>query len=182
MVSKLDSKLIDMVLSLGVSEGECEIVVFEDHAGNRQRQAISVAKQDPSIRIVFTLPGRREGAVFITATDGDVLLTRKVLAHLETASRDYGLQVGNVVQLRDPELAARCIDGVVLLPPDVSNLFSELPSVLKIDDQRLPIHLVVFLTREDHARWIESGHDGLMDYFSEIDKDLISLGVGRMAE
>ncbi len=178
-MSELDSKakasIIHNVLSGGSLQDECEIFSFEDGHGRKHYQAVAPSKSDAKIACVFSLP--TDGSnVYITMTDGDRAVVRRVLATLEETEANSSVKLGNVLLLDSPELRAGDIVGVILLPPNVSNALDHLPPTITVRAATYCFLLVVFLTGREHDVWKAEGHDALMDLFSSTGKDLVAFG------
>jgi hypothetical protein len=176
--SKTKASIIHCVLSGGSLQDECEIFSFEDDDGRKHYQAVAPSKSDAKSACVFSLPTDGPN-VYVTMSDGDRAVVRRVLAALEETETQSSVKLGNVLLLNSPELRAVNIVGVILLPPNVSNALNHLPPTITIRDVTYHFLLVVFLTEREHNVWKGEGHDALMDLFSTSDKDLVAFGDSR---
>lgn len=177
-----DEKVRNAVLSTLINESyfdsNCDHYSIERPDGSLRSLAVCQSTFDESVKLVCTLPSVTK-SVYVTVTDGDDKAVRRVLALLEDLERDGAIRLGNVLLIDDPELMANQLCGVILLPAQVFNVLEHLPKTLTIGSIELQYIAVVFLTNEENEIRRTRGHDALMDYWTEIDKDLISFGAAR---
>lgn len=138
--------------------------------------AVCMSTFDTAVNLVCTLPTVTRN-IYVTVTEGDTNVVRRVLAVLEDFERVDAVRLGNVVLIDDPDLRAKQICGVILLPGNVFNVLDNLPNSQIIDSVEYYFVAVVFLTDEENEIRRNLGHDALMDYWTEIDKDLINFGI-----
>jgi hypothetical protein len=163
------------VLCSEALQDECEIYSFEDSQGKKHYQGVALSKVDSNIACVFSLPTITKN-IYITLSDGDTAVVRRVLAMLEEVEIEDSVALGNVLLLDSVELQTHNIVGVILLPINVSNALNCLPAVIPIEKVEYTVLLVVFLTQAEHHLWVTQGHDALMDLFSGEGKDLVAFG------
>ena len=136
---------------------------------------MALSKWSRNDACVFSLPTDTRN-VYVTVSNGDTTVIRRVLSALEEIEVQSTVKLGNVALLDSPELRARKIVGVLLLPPHASNALNHLPLQITIRDVVYRFMLVVFLTEREHDLWKTAGHNALMDFFSSSDKDLVAFG------
>jgi len=149
---------------------------FEGSSGKWRHQAVALARDDANIACVFSLPTESRN-IYVTVSDGDRTVIRRVLATLEDTEAESSVVLGNVLLLDAPELRERDIVGVILLPPNLSGVLRHLPLDITVGSAPYRFLLVVFLSKREHEVWKAEGHDALMDLFDSTDKDLITFGV-----
>ena len=66
---------------------------------------------------------------------------------------------------------------MILLPINTSNILNFLPYQIEINEVNYNFILVVFLSPNEYLEWQTKGHDALMDYFIENEKDLVSFNL-----
>jgi len=172
---KTKATIIHSVLSEQALRPECEVLSFQGENGSKRYQAVALSKDDANIACIFSLPTKARN-IYVTVSDGDRAVLRRVLATLEDMEEESPILLGNVLQLDSSELRERNIVGLILLPPNTSNLLSHLPLDMSVGDIQYRFLLVVFLSRTEHEVWKSKGHDALMDFFTDTDKDLVSFG------
>ncbi|WDE05507.1 hypothetical protein SG34_000725 [Thalassomonas viridans] len=170
-IKRLNAKIIEMVLAIDLVESECDLFRLEDHFGTTYRQA--VAKVDDEISVVFSLPQGKTSNIYILASDGQTDLLRNILANIEESEKETNIALGNLLLLNSEELIKRDICGVIFLPVDISNVLDSLPNNFCFENNEYKFLLVTFITNEEHQVWKNKGHDALMDYFTDNDKDLL---------
>ncbi len=152
---------------------ECYSVDRDD--GSSRYSAVCTSTFDTAVKLVCTLPSVTKN-IYITITEGDAKVVRRILAVLEDLERSDVVRLGNVVLIDDPDLKANQICGVILLIGNVFNILDSLPNSQIIGSVEYHFIAVVFITDDENEIRRNRGHDGLMDYWTEIDKDLISFG------
>lgn len=172
---QLKAKIIHTVLDSNLFGDDCDIFSFEREDGVKRYQGESAYKFSPEMNVIFSIPTDCRN-IYITVSDGDNHIIRKVLATLEDIESESSLKLGNVQLFNSPELISRNICGVILLPINTSNILDFLPEHIICDQDDYRFLLVVFISEKEHLIWKQNGHDALMEYFSAIDKDLISFG------
>lgn len=176
--SELDKNILSVLIDDKYFENECENYTLHREDGSNRYLAVCKSKFDDAVSLICTLPSVTKN-IYVTVTDGDAKVVRRVLATLEDYERDDAIRLGNVLLFDDPMLKSRMICGVILLPANVFNVLGDLPGKLNIDSVEFQFIAVVFLTDEENDIRRTQGHDALMDYFSSIDKDLISFGIAK---
>lgn len=160
----------------GYFENRYERYTFDRDDGSSRNSIVCMSTFDSAVKLVCTLPSVTKN-IYVTVTEGDANVVCRVLAVLEDFERIDAVKLGNVVLIDDPDLKANQICGVILLPGRVFNVLDYLPNNQIIDSVEYYFIAVVFLTDEENEIRRSRGHDALMDYWTEIDKDLISFGV-----
>lgn len=171
--SKIRASVVNQILDTDLVNEECELFYFERSDGLKRHQAVTTLKEHPAIAVISSLPTDTTN-IFITVLDGDTTLVRQILATIEDINSESVLKFGNVQLFDSPELQIRDIRGAIFLSTETSNILNFLPQQLKINGIDYQFLLVTFITFQEYMIWQERGHDGLMDYFIEVDKDLIS--------
>lgn len=156
-------------------DGEGDIFSQEGDDGGRRYQAVFKARFDDMVNLVVTLPTATTN-IYLTVTEGDPALVRRVLAAIEDQEREVAVNLGNVLLLSDRQLDERAICGVLFLFPHTFNCLDVLPGGLHVDGVDYRFLSVVFLTIDEHRIWKEQGHDVLMDHWTETEHDLIRFG------
>lgn len=169
---RLNATIVDKVLSLDVVENECELFRIEDSNGTTFKQAVAIV--DDEISVVFSLPQNGRKNIYMLASDGSTDLLRNILANIEESESDRSILLGNVLLLESEELKNRDISGVLFLPIDTSPVLEDLPSNFYFEGTEYCFFLVTFLSFVEHDVWRTRGHDALMDFFAETEKDLIA--------
>ncbi len=172
----VQASIVQEVLASPLIRDECEIFYFEREDNVKRYQAVAVTEVDPTISVVFSLPVDTTN-VFITASDGDSSIIRKILANLEDINSELEVLLGNVQLFKAAELEQSNISGVILLPIETSHLLDYLPENFPINSVSYKFLLVVFISYQEHKIWLEKGHDALLDYFSEMRKDLVQFNL-----
>jgi hypothetical protein len=173
-----DDAILSALIDERYFEDECDKYSVDRGDGSKRNLAVCKSKFDDAVKLVCTLPAVTKN-IYVTVTEGDAKIVRRVLAVLEDFERDDAVRLGNVLLVDDPDLRANHICGVILLPGNVFNVLDHLPGKLTIDSVEYQFIAVVFLTNEENEIRRTRGHDALMDYWTEIDKDLISFGVSK---
>jgi hypothetical protein len=178
-MTKLDPKIKATVIHAVLSEQslrpECELLSFEGKNGKKRYQAVALSKEDANVACVFSLPTNGRN-IYVTVSDGDRGVLRRVLATLEDMEAESPVLLGNVLLLDSSELRERDIVGLILLPPNTSNVLSHLPLDITVGNIQYRFSLIVFLSKTEHEVWKAKGHDALMDLFANTDKDLVGFG------
>ena len=63
------------------------------------------------------------------------------------------------------------------MPVTTSNILNYLPHEFEVDKVNYNFNLVVFLSTNEYLEWKTKGHDALIDYFIENEKDLIAFNL-----
>ncbi len=172
---RLRGTVISGVLGVEHARDEAELfhyVVDEDKA---LHQGVAQVVPDDDLRIVFTIPVETT-SIFITVTDGDVSLVRRVLANLEEMERDGTvLGVGEVVRFEGSDLEQHGIAAVVLLPLSVSGILCGLEETFEHEERSYCFYLVAFLSLAEYGIWKAHGQEKLMSHLDNVDKDLLTL-------
>ena len=171
-ISKSADAIFPVILQQDYFEDACEVHSLEGDDGKKRHHAICQCKFDSSARLVFSLPEHTKN-VYITITDGDTKVIRRVMATLQDLEEYSEVTTGNVVLLNDPILKEAALCGVILLPGSVFNALDHLPDEVTVSAQNFRLLAVVFLTDQEHELWQTQGHDALIDHYSQTDKDLI---------
>ena len=170
---KLKAIIVEKLASLAYLSPDCEFYRFEDERGDSYRQGVmKITDEEEDISVVFSVP-HSSANIFILVTDGPGDLVRKVIANLDEIDRDEKIGFGAVKLLSSTELSALGIAGFIVLPVETSNLLGELSSSFKIEDHVFKFCLVVPISSEEYSLWKDKGHDALVNYFSDTEKDLI---------
>lgn len=175
---RIKASIVECVLSGSSVEDHCDIFSFESDGGRKHYQAVARCKAGVNAACFFTLPTSGQN-VYVTMSDGDLLVVRRVLAAFEEAEAEGTVRLGNVLLLDASELRDRGLVGAILLPPSVSNMLHDLPLTKTVCGRLYSFLLVTFLSEREHAVWKEQGHDALMELFASDEKDLVAFGAGN---
>ena len=156
-------------------DGECDKYYLEGFDGRRRHSAISRCKFLETANLIFSLPTVTEN-IYVTITDGDPSLIAQVMATLEDMELTGEVALGNVKLFEDAALRKHGVCGVLLLNADLFPALHYLDASVPIVSVDYKFISVVFLTDEDHAYGKAHGHDALMDYFVERQKDVYTFG------
>ena len=173
--NSLHASVIDTVLSAVPDALECQVHALSNDGEAVYRQGVVQVPALPSVNVVFSLPSQESERVFVLASDGNVMFLRTLVANLQEMLATTTIELGQVLLLSDDELKQRKVAGVIFLPVSVSNLLQGLPEVINVDDRSYRFLLVVLITEIEHKLWLERGHNELMEYFEEIEKDVVSM-------
>ncbi|MCA1854514.1 hypothetical protein LE190_01045 [Massilia oculi] len=171
----LAQKMAGLLAEQGHFGASGDILSWEDQSDRRQYTVVYPCEFDDMARLIFTLPTITRN-IYVTVSDGDAVLVRRVLGTAESQELEAGIVPGNVLLLDDPRLAAHGIRGVIFLLSNLFNCLDNLPAAIACDGETYPVLSVAFLTGEEHRIWKEAGHDALMDHWAAAGKDLIAFG------
>lgn len=174
--SELVQKIFSTIVNDDYFEIDCQAFHLEGFDGRKRHSVMCKCKFDTKANLFVSLPTVTKN-IYVTITAGDASLVRQVIATLEDQELESCVCVGNVQLFEEPALRRHMICGVILLKGNLFNALEHLPDELTVGSTDYQLVSVVFLTEAEYEIWKTDGHDGLMDYFEEIDKDLISFGV-----
>lgn len=174
-VARIRGEIVSRVLDLERIADECETHESELSSGGRKYlQAVAKVEPDDDLFVTFNIPTQTH-SIFITVSDGDTDLIRRVLSNLEQIEFEVKPnKVADVVAFDDSRLHEQGIVAVVLLPLSVSGVLCDLEESFVADDQNYTFRLVTFLSRKEYGLWRQFGIDALMSYFDETQKDLLT--------
>ena len=153
----------------------CEHSEIEQHPGSVSHTAVCTAHFDKDVKLVFTLPTSSKN-VYVTVTDGSTIAVQRILSAIEGAEQEFGIELGKVLQIDDPEMKARDLCAVIFLPPSTFNVLDHVPLDVEVGDATYRLLGVFFMSEKDNEIRKKQGHDALMDYWTAIGKDTISFG------
>ncbi len=171
-ISRIKAVVADKIFESPYCKEECDFSYFEDEDGGRHYQGVVSLKVDERINIVFSVPVNSRN-IFVIASDGNERGIRIAIANIEESDRGTPIKVGNLLTLNSEIMSSKNIFGAIFLSVKTSNVLNYLPDIIEVDDAQYKFLLVVFISHKEHKVWSELGHDALMDYFSETNKDLI---------
>ena len=174
-IKQIRGEIVSKVLDLEHVADECEAFESELNTSNKKYfHVVAKLEPDDDINVAFSVPIENQ-SIFITASDGNAALVRRVLSNLDEIESESGpLSVSDVVAFDDPELIKCRIAGVVLLPLSVSGVLCDLDEKIYINGKEYNFRLVTFLSQKEYKLWKTHGSDALMSYFDENDKDLLT--------
>jgi len=147
----------------------------ETDNARKHYSAMSQCKFDENAHVIVSIPTIGTN-IYVTISEGDPGLVRRVMSTLEDIEMESSVHLGNVALLADPDLTVRGIYGVILLSSDIFNALEYVPNTLTVDKVKYTFLSFVFLTAVEHEIWKKSGHDALMKHFFENKKDVIQFG------
>jgi len=172
----LNAKIANFFLELPTLDDECELFAIEDDR-NVYRQGMVKVNTENEINVSFSFPHLSDSEnVYVIASEGEPSLVRRLIANIQQLDNDSDVKLGNIQIFNSADLESIGIVGVILLPIEVSNLLCDLPDRFEYDCKDYKFLLVVPLSTKEHEVWKSDGHDALMDFFEETNKDLISFG------
>ena len=132
------------------------------------------SQDDEEVSVVLNKP-TFSNKLFLTVTDGDPEKVARVMAHLEETDIKKCLHQSDIVRFDYSYLKDFNKIGVLLLNINVSPVFDDLESEMVLSDNKIHPLLVLFISQDEYEYKKQHGHDALMDYFAENDKDLVSI-------
>jgi hypothetical protein len=171
-------KVIATISDENYFDDSWEIIHVEGEGAHIRYSASCKCKFATDAQLVVSLPTLTRN-IYLTITDANPGLVRRVFSTLEDIEVDSGVRLGNVAWFSDSEFEEHDICAVMILPSSLFNALEELPENLSFQGKEYTFLSIVFLTNEEHEIWNSDGHDALMDYFAEIEKDVISFGNRR---
>ena len=171
-ISPKQAVIIERMLSSALLKDDCQVRSLEDQSGEKVYQGIAQSV-DGSISVVFSLPTKEQAIVFALLTDGCESLAQRIVATLDDWSNNQKLAIGNVQEIEDSDLNEKGLSAIILLPTDVSDLLEHFTVDIHDSAMKFSTALVVLLTKNEYSRWKEIGHDGLMEYLEEENKDIV---------
>jgi hypothetical protein len=126
-----------------------------------------------SIDIVFSLP-EGQGNVFFGTTSGDPKNVARILANLEDYEHETArhLHPGEVVRFPNASSDLEMPDAVLLLPISASTLLADIEGRATIDSRNMTFVLAMPVSHADLEYRRIQGHDALIDYFEEHQREL----------
>ncbi len=180
---KVQAEIISRVLNNQHIADECENYHSEFGSNNQQYfQSVSRIEPDDDLFVIFATPTKTK-SVFITVSDGDKKLIRRVLSNLEEMELEgKSFNYRSVIRFEDAELKKNAICAVAILPLSVSGILCDLEESFVIGSNEYIFRLVVFLSEKEYSLWKDHGFDSLMSYFDETDKDLLTFNQNPHAQ
>lgn len=171
---ELRGQIVSRVLETERAGDEAELFGYVPKRGTTLHQAVVPVVPDDDLRIVFTIPTETT-SIFITVSDGDPPLVRRMLANLDEMERDGAtLGIGDVVRFEDKDLEQHGVAGVALLPLSLSGVLCGLDDTFEHGGRIYKFWLVVFLSFLEYGIWKAHGQEMLMAHFDDVDKDLFT--------
>lgn len=156
-------------------ETEGDLFYLEGNDGEKRYQAVFKSTFDDSVNLICSLPTITQN-IYVTVSDGDPALIRRIVATIEDTERESAVLLGNLLALNDPILRNRNIYGVLFLPASEFNALEGLPSKICTKEKEFKFLAVIFLSKEELEIWEERGHDALIDHFIAVERDIVSFG------
>lgn len=131
---------------------------------------------DEKLSLVFNLP-TLVPKLFAMVTEGDPEKLTRILAHIEEVDfKKKSISNSHIIRFDDEYLLANNKIGVLILNADVSPVLAALPNPIVFEEDTITPYLVVLINSHEYRIWKNEGNDALMEYFSEIDKNLVAIG------
>lgn len=175
-MERIRATIVNEVISNDILNDDCNLYYFEREDGIKRYQAVSTLHDNPNVRVIFSIPNDMNN-IYITVSDGDASLIRQLFATLEDIEGHEKFGIGCVQLFDDICLIENNIKAVILLPVTTSNILNYLPHEFEVDKVNYNFNLVVFLSTNEYLEWKIKGHDALIDYFIENEKDLIAFNL-----
>jgi hypothetical protein len=171
---RLRGEVVSRVLDNEHAADEAELFTLTGRDDRTFHQAVARIIPDDDLLIVLTVPAETT-SIFITVTDGEQALVRRILANLEEMERDgTSLSTACVVRLEDETLEQHGVAGVTLMPLSVSGILCGMEETFEHQQRVYSFHLVVFLSFAEYAIWKAHGQEQIAAHFDEVDKDLLT--------
>lgn len=174
-VPKLAASIIDTVSFSDYFNDSFDKFYLEGFDGRRRHSLAARCGFDASASLFATVPTMTRN-VYLTISDGDASVVRRVLATLEDIESEGSVEPGNVALFDEPALDAHGYCGVLVALPSIFNALDHVPFTMTVQDAHYRLLAVLFLSRKEHLIWRERGHDALMDHFAAINRDIIRFG------
>ena len=171
---KLHANILHVLMENPLFEDNSHLLSFSEN-GEKLMCAYIRGEEDKSICAVFNLPTVTD-KLFLTVSDGDPEKIARVMAHLEETDVTNCLHKTDICRFDYSYLQDHNKIGVMLLSIKVSPVFDDLKDEMVFSGKKIKPFLVVFISQEEYDYWKKFGLNALMDYFSENDKDLVSIG------
>ncbi len=175
-IQRKGSVILNAMIGNDLFNDDCNLYYFEREDGVKRYQAVSTLHGDVSLQVIFAIPTNTNN-IYITVSDGDTHLIRQLFATLEDIEGHEQIGMGCVQLFDDTRLIENDVRGIILLPITTSNILNFLPDQIEINEVNYHFLLVVFLSTNEYVEWQTKGHDALMDYFIENEKDLVSFNL-----
>ena len=175
-IQKKGSVILNAVIGNDLFNDDRNLYYFERKDGVKRYQAVITLQSDVNLHVIFSIPTNTNN-IYITVSDGDTHLIRQLFATLEDSEEHEQVGIGCVQLFNDIRLITNDVKGVILLPINTSNILNFLPDQIEINEVNYHFLLVVFLSTNEYVEWQTKGHDALMDYFIENEKDLVSFNL-----
>ncbi|MFN9729046.1 MAG: hypothetical protein ACK59M_01105 [Pseudomonadota bacterium] len=167
------ASIVEAVLLQPLFTDGCEVHFFEGLQGKKLYQGVFKPVQDKNLSVVMSLPADTGNTMFIALADRAVPMVRRIVANLEEWSSEGNVSLGNIVLIENQELQASGYCGVILLPVSVSTILEALPETIKVRDALYPVMLVVPVSDAEHQVWKSHGHDALMSFLDDTQKQIV---------
>jgi hypothetical protein len=175
-MERIRSTIVNTVINNDLFCDDCNLYYFEKADGTKRHQAVSTLRDDVNLHVIFSIPTNTHN-IYITVSDGDANLIRQLFATLEDIEGHEQIGIGCVQLFDDTRLIENDVRGIILLPIITSNILNFLPNQFEINGVNYNFILVVFLSTKEYQQWEIKGHDALIDYFIENEKDLIAFNL-----
>ena len=172
-IQQICSVIVNTVISNDIFNDDCNLYYFEKENGTKRHQAVSTLRDDVNLHVIFSIPTNTR-YIYITVSDGDANLIRKLFATLEDIEGHEQIGIGCVQLFDDTRLIENDVRGIILLPIITSDILNFLPTQFEINEVNYNFILVVFLSTKEYQQWETKGYDALIDYFIENEKDLVA--------
>ncbi len=170
---KIHANILHVLMEIPLLEDNSHLLSFVDNDEELMCAYIR-GKDDKEVCAVLNLPTSTD-KLFLTLSDGDPEKIARVLAHLEETDTKNCLHKNDILRFDYSYLQENNKIGVVLLSIKVSPVFNGLEHNMIFNGKKIQLMLVVFISQEEYDYRKKFGHDALMDYFSDKDKDLVSI-------
>lgn len=152
-----------------------EARTFEFQCKGRKTGQFAIAstlRDAQDLSVVCTL-GSASKHVFMTVTDGDPKEVAGILAEIEDYdANSTHLQSGETLAMESAYMRTNYRQGVLLVDPRVSNVFSTFPETAEVGDATYHFMLVIFLNEAEYDVKRRRGLEALFEDFAAKGKDL----------